>query len=41
MRLPPVHTVIVVNGSRVLSLTRAWHSLANATRSAIPLHRPV
>ena len=41
MRLPPVHTVRVVNGSRVLPLTRAWYSLANATRSALSLHRPV
>ena len=25
MRLRPFHAVIVVNGSRVLPLTRAWH----------------
>jgi hypothetical protein len=41
MRLPPFHTVRVINGSRVLPLTRAWHSLANGIRSAIPLNRPV
>ena len=41
MRLLSFYTVIVVNGSRVLPFTRAWHSLANATRSAMPLNRPV
>jgi len=41
MLLSPCHTVKVANGSRVLPLTRAWHSLANGTRSAIPLPRPV
>ena len=41
MRLLPFYTVIVVNGSRVLPLSRAWHSLAHATRAAIPLSRPV
>jgi len=41
MRLLPGHMVLVANGSRVLPLTRAWHSLANDTRSAILLSRPV
>jgi hypothetical protein len=41
MRLPLFHAVKVVNGSRVLPLTRAWHSLANGQRSAALLHRPV
>jgi hypothetical protein len=41
MRLLPCYTVKVANGSRVLPLSRAWHSLANGTRSATPLHRPV
>ena len=30
------HAVMVVNGSRVLPLSRAWHSLGNGNRSAIP-----
>ena len=41
MRLLPFYTVIVVNGSRVLPLTRAWHSLGNDHRSTVLLHRPV
>jgi hypothetical protein len=41
MRLLPFSTVRVVHGSRVLPLSRAWHSLANGTRSATPLRRPV
>jgi len=41
MRLLPFSTVIGVNGSRVLPLSRAWHELANGTRSATPLSRPV
>ena len=41
MRLLPCSTVRVVNGSRVLPLSRAWHALAHATRAAIPLRRPV
>jgi len=38
---PPSPAVRVVHGSRVLPLSRAWHSLANSTCSAIPLSRPV
>src|SRR5215510_11060644 len=41
MLFPPFHAVRVVNGSRVLPLSRAWHSLANGQRSALPLSRPV
>jgi hypothetical protein len=41
MRLLPFYPVIVVNGSRVLPLTRAWHSLGNDHRSTILLNRPV
>ena len=41
MRLRPFSTVIGVNGSRVLPLSRAWHYLANGPRSATPLSRPV
>src|SRR5262245_17578981 len=41
MRLPLFHAVKVANGSRVLPLSRAWPELANATRAAIPLRRPV
>ena len=41
MLFPPFHAVRVVNGSRVLPLSRAWHSLANGTRSATLLSRPV
>ena len=41
MRLSPCHAVMVVNSSRVLPLTRAWHELANGQRSAVLLHRPV
>ena len=41
MGLPPFYTVHIANGFRVLPLSRAWHSLANGTRSAIPLSRPV
>src|SRR4029453_16981831 len=41
MRLLSVYTVRVVNGCRVLPLSRAWHSLANGQRSATPLSRPV
>ena len=41
MRLLPDYTVLVANGSRVLPLTRAWHSLVHGLHVAIPLRRPV
>jgi hypothetical protein len=41
MRLSPFHTVRIVNGFRVLPLTRAWHSLVHGLHGAIPLRRPV
>src|SRR5262245_7619160 len=41
MLFPPFHAGRVVNGSRGLPRSRAWHSLANGQRSALPLRRPV
>jgi hypothetical protein len=41
MCLLSFYTVRVVNGFRVLPLSRAWHSLANGQRSATPLSRPI
>ena len=41
MGRPPFYTVHIANGFRVLPLARAWPSLANGTRAAIPLRRPV
>jgi hypothetical protein len=41
MRLRPLQAVHVANGSCVLPLTRAWHSLGHGHRSTVLLHRPV